>query len=447
MATNRTLSFLGSNRRLSGTEALPRSAADDPTFVKRLSYKTTSSPLDLQELSEGIAMIPPEVAIFLDNNIWDLSLGPHLWPVLLGRERGVHVVPGVRIELEPWRRRYPSFIGSIAVEERRAPLEFLDVPPEGAQRDALIYYTSLLLQRRHAFTYFAANFEQIEGRAPDAREIVEGVQRLYGERALLLAYKNGEVVVADRRATDEYLVCAAAAHGLATGQPTIVLTKDQDVLEQFYKLWWLLDTQYRAMLMADAYAADPLRYRHFPIPQTKVTSSQFHFDADAFLLDFGDRRMNKFLPSRHAFVSQECWLLQKNLTRIVFGAEREMHRLWETKGATGGLVSDRLGGRNLHAYLGGTMLERVNSRLVANCAAVVRDKTLAASESVSMSLLDITYALFSNEHFTRLTRSERENEPSRLWTPKVARRSGLLFSSGDGQSDARLQSFADREAS
>ena len=131
--------------------------------------------------------------------------------------------------------------------------------------------------------------------------------------------------------------------------------------------------------------------------------------------------MNGFLPKRHSFVSQECWLLESNsVTRLVFGAEREMERLWDIKGSTGGLVSNRLGGRNLHSYLGATMLERVNPHLVANCAAVVRDQTLDVGESVSIALLDVTYALFSNERFTRLTRDQRASTSPRLWTPKSA---------------------------
>lgn len=369
-------------------------------------------------IAKAIAMIPSDVAIFLDNNIWDLSLGSDLWPALLGRERGVYVVPGVRIELEPWRKRNPSFIGSKAAEEKRAPLELLDLPPEGPERNALIYYTSLLLQRRHAFRYYGANFERIEGRVPTPAEVVAGVQKLFGERALLLAHKNGARVVADPLGTDEYLVCAAAIHGLKTGESTVVLTKDQDVLEQFYKLWWFLDTHYRSMLMAEAYAADPLRYPHLPIPHTTWTSNQFYFDKNAFLLDFGSRRMNKFLPKHCDFVSQECWLLKSEPIRLVFGAELEMQRLWEMKGVTGGLVSNRLGGRNLHSYLGGTMLERVDPRLVANCAAVVRDKTFDVGESVSISVLDATYALFSNESFTRLTRDQRGEASRRLWRPR-----------------------------
>lgn len=416
MASNRTLNFLSSARRSDGTEPLPRSVADDPTFVKRLSFRSDSGG-NVRTLVEAIAAIPSNVAIFLDNNIWDLSLGSNLWPALLDRERGVYVVPGVRIELEPWRKRNPSFVGSTAVEENRPPLEFLDLPPEGSERKALVYYTSLLLQRRHAFRYYAANFERIERRVPDTAEVVAGVQKLYGPRALLMAYKNGTVVVPDRRATDEYLVCAAAIHGLKTGEPTIVLTRDKDVFEQFYKLWWVLDTQYRSMLMADAYASDPLRYPHLPIPQTMVTSNQFHFDEDAFLLEFGGMRMDEFLPKHHTFVSQECWLLTSSVTRLMFGAEREMQRLWEIKGETGGLVSDRLSGRNLHSYLGGTMLGRVNPYLVANCAAVVRDKTCDVGESVSISLLDVNYVLFSNERFTHLTRDQRAVTSSKLWTP------------------------------
>ncbi len=54
----------------------------------------------------------------------------------------------------------------------------------------------------------------------------------------------------DSRATDESLVFETVANGIRSGRPSLLLTRDRDLLEQFYKLCWLIDTHYRAMLIA-----------------------------------------------------------------------------------------------------------------------------------------------------------------------------------------------------
>lgn len=398
----RTTGYLRSNKPLDGTLRMPPKQASDATFVPRLGFKPSEGAIELSNIGRSLAEAPDEMAIFLDNNIWDHAMDPDLWPAILSRKRGVYVVPGVRLELEPWRLRYPEFIGCKAVSERQAPIELLEVPTDEVDRRALNHYVSLLLQRRRAFEYFAARYTELHGREPTRSERVEGVQKIFGERALLLAFKDGKEVTPDPRATDEYLVCAAAAHGLATGEPTVILTRDQDVLEQFYKLWWFLDTHYRAMLLADDYAADRMFYDHHPIPRTEFTQDQFELRDDEFLLDMGNDRMQRCLPQAFTFVSQECWLIQPDeLTKLTFGAETNMHRLLKTKGQTAGRVSNRIGTRNLHAYLGATLLERVNPHIVTNCVGVVHDRALTVQDAVTIPLIDILYALHSKERFTR----------------------------------------------
>lgn len=406
---------------MDGTEAIPARLSEDPTFVSRLSYKAREIPIGIEELSRGISAIPSEAALFLDSNIWDLSFGSTLWPALLSRDGPAYVIPSVRLELDSWIKRHPRFVGSIAVSERKDPIQLLDVPQDPNEAAAYVYYVSLLQQRRFAFALFAARFEEIEGRVPTDGEVVEGVQRIYGQRTLSLVRKHGGTRTVDKWATDESLVYLAALHGLTTGEPTIVLTQDQDVLEQFYKLWWFLDTHYRAMLLAQEYVRDPLKYRHYPIPNTAVVRDFFESD-ECFLLDRGSGRMREVLPPTFSFVSQECWLLGRKLTRMVFGAERGMRRLLDVKGRTGGLVSADLQGRNLHAYLGATMLERIDPKIVQNCVAVANDKSVEMGDGAArLAFLDITYALFSNERFTRLTPEEKaESNPLGFWLPKRA---------------------------
>jgi hypothetical protein len=249
---------------------------------------------------------------------------------------------------------------------------------------------------------------------------------LTSERGRALAHKDGHPVALDKWATDESLVYLAAAHALETGRPTVILTKDQDVLEQFYKLWWFLDTHYRAMLMAEHYAQNRFAFPIEPFPDVRHAQKLFDL-RNGLLVDMGPRRMNAVLPRRPTFVSVECWLVGKEMTRLVFGAETEMYRLLKIKGATGGLVSDQLEGRNLHPWLVPLPL----GDKIAECVGVVYDRTVeAAGSRARVGMFDITHAVNNHERFSSLRANPGLSE-TRLWTPEVSPTSsemGLLTS-------------------
>jgi hypothetical protein len=400
------INFFNSKSRLDGTEKVFR-PSQDPTLIHRLAFKHSEEPFDLKAFAGVVSSMPANVDVFVDTNIWDPKLDDQLWPALLNRERGVYVAALVRLELEEWRKRNTHLLSSIALTENRAPLVLLGLPEDEIDRTAYVYYTSLLYERRSALTRYTSRFEAIYGRSPTHAEALEGVQRLYGQRGLALVHKHGESANSDPWATDEGLVFSAAAHCLASGEPTIILTQDQDVFDQFYKLWWFLDTHYRAMLMANEYVQNPSAYERSPIPVTAITSNFFQIPS-GFLLDRGNVRMQEILPSARVPVTPECWLIGKSLTRMSFGAEKEMFQLLRIKGETGGLVSPDLQGRNLHAYLGGTLLDRVNPLIVQNCIAVVKDNTFDVWDGrARLAYLDVTYSEFNNERFTRLVDESR----------------------------------------
>jgi hypothetical protein len=401
MSKNRIINFFTTKSRLDGIERVPN-RSHDPTLIHRLSFKHYENSSDVEKFSRAISTVPTNVAFFLDTNMWDAKLDSQLWPVLLDRGGALYVAPSVTIELEEWAKRNRHLLCSVAYLERRNPLILLGLPTDEVDLSAYVYYTSLLHERRSAITHFTGRFSAIYGRTPTDDEVVEGVQRLYGQRGLALVHKHGRRVRTDPWATDESVVYSAAAHSLRTGEPTVILSQDQDVLEQFYKLWWFLDTHYRAKLMADEFVLNPSAYERSPMPDTAVTRNFFEAD-DGFLLNRGNRRMREVLPLNRIPVTPECWLIGKSLVRMSFGAEREMSRLLDVKGETGGLVSADLGGRNLHAYLGGALLDRVDPNIVQNCIAVVRDNAIDVWDGrARLAHLDITYSLFSNERFTRL---------------------------------------------
>ncbi len=222
-----------------GAEAIPRELAESPTFVRRLSFKLYGPDSTLRDsLAENIAGTPTEVSYFIDTNIWDRSLEDDIWRVLLDRPDGIHIVPSVRIEVEKWINRNPDYIGTRALRNHEAAL-VLRKPYERGSNDeaACAHYVYLLQTRRMMLSYTEDRFRERENRNPTVSELSNEVQRSFGERGLALVRKNRTNSPIDKYATDESLVYIAAKHALETGQPTIVLTKDNDVQEQFYKLW------------------------------------------------------------------------------------------------------------------------------------------------------------------------------------------------------------------
>jgi hypothetical protein len=419
MTGNRTWRYLSSRsekRGYNGEEFVPRSLLADPTFVKRLSYRMYASDAEGREhLADDIAEVAPEVSFFLDTNIWDRNLEDAVWFSLLGRRDSVYVIPSVRLELQEWISRNPEHIGSRAILEKNPNLIAQGLPPiESDEITAYAYYAYLLQSRRRVFHIYTMKFREEVGRDPGPEELMVGVQRTFSERGLALAYKHGRPVALDKWATDESLVYFAAAHALETGRPTVVLTKDQDVLEQFYKLWWFLDTHYRAMLMAEYYARNRFALRIESLPDVRHAQKLFDL-RNGLLVNMGPRRMNAVLPRRFTFVSVECWLIGKEMTRLVFGAETGMYRLLKIKGATGGLVSDQLEGRNLHPWLVPFPL----GDKITDCVGVVYDRTVeAAGSRARVGMFDITHAVDNHERFSSL-RADPGLSETGLWTPEV----------------------------
>src|SRR5579875_3189773 len=339
MADNRTRQYLSGRspkRGYDGKQVLPVGTFDDPTFVPRLSYKFTSPNSAWRaELSESIRGIDSEVSFFLDTNIWDKNLEGEVWVALLSRSNSVFVIPSVWLELQGWIGRNPDYIGSRAISDKHPNLIIQSLPSQDSDEiTAYAHYIYLLQSRRRIVDLYRLRFRERTGRDPGTDELMVGVQRTFGQRGLALVHKDGRSVPLDKWATDESLVYLASAHALKTGRPTVVLTKDQDVLDQFYKLWWFLDAHYRAMLIADHYARNRFKYPLRPLPDVDYINDIFD-PRNGVLVDFGPKRMNAYLPRKFSFVSVECWLVRKEMMRLTFGAETEMYRLLKIKGATG----------------------------------------------------------------------------------------------------------------
>jgi hypothetical protein len=194
--------------------------------------------------------------------------------------------------------------------------------------------------------------------------------------------------------TDEALVYLAAENAVTTGKQTIVLTRDADVEEQFLKLLWLIDTHYRGLLLADRYRETPDAFTSRPTPAKAQNEPGWPFE-EAHLIE-RSADMRDILPRRFHPVGIACIYADVYYSQLNFMAETEMGRLLRIKDETGGLSTDCLQGRNIHASL-----SPVPTGGTRDCAAVVRDQRLpVGKDGATVALLDIMQALSPVETFS-----------------------------------------------
>jgi hypothetical protein len=374
---------------------------------------TPKSPYDVGEFCEGVADTPENLVFFCDASLFDRKTDPRLWDALLNREGKAVLVPPVRRELEPWLASNRAHPAAKAILDGKPSVEVLGVDPEDRRgRAAAEYYVELLGFRKRPAILRLKEFEEEHGRSPDEEErrrLMAQLHEALGPRGYLLAKKGRDVKNPENLLTDETLAYLAMKTGIETGREVVILSKDEDVLEQFYKLQWLLDTHYRAMLLADAYAAEPSRFVTRPMPTTSDPRLKDAFIGDddvlverpQWLISGSDAQI---LPPYCRPVTVQCWIVGERVTTMTFCAEREMERLLHTKAATGGLNTYKLGEKNLHLWLAPLNIPMS----LRECAAVVRDrKVRSASGLTEIPLFDVNQSIYCGERFMHLTESNQ----------------------------------------
>ncbi len=202
--------------------------------------------------------------------------------------------------------------------------------------------------------------------------------------------------------TDEHLVYAAVEHAIRTGQPTLIVSGDYDVEEQFYKLVELLTRHYFSMCLANHYRRNPSAFRPRPIPPT-LTDPELMEPYGGAVLDLGDRGLHDFVPRSPHFVPVGCISMNPTYaSHIIYGAEREMSAVLGVKERTRGLATERLGGRNLHVWGTPPTLPPEFQGAVFIC----RDRRAPSPNGrMEISVLDHLYALWSKaNHSTVVSR-------------------------------------------
>jgi len=232
--------------------------------------------------------------------------------------------------------------------------------------------------------------------------IRSNIHKMVGPRGYLIASKGDRDASSRTYYTDEALVYLATMTAITTGSEVVILTKDEDIQEQFYKLLWLMDTHYRGMLLADRYASDPFGFIHRAPPVGNERFDEVFAADNLTLIERSESLLNDILPPTCTAVPIYCWVIGDKMTSMTFMAEKEMKRLLDVKGDTGGLNTDRLDGRNCHIWLAPHALPAS----LRGCAAIAYDRRAPLPPSkVAIPMHDFDQTLNNMERFTHTLES------------------------------------------
>src|ERR1039458_4553360 len=252
--------------------------------IGRLAFRGPSAKVDCstQDLVNAISASLPNAVLFLDTNIFTTHLDIRLWNAFC--TRNIFIISRVWNELKPWLKTpfcnqvvRDSLIKAVEDQIRLAGQAhgasnakslrvMLDSDCQDFADHAYGYYINLLALRKVMGPLATAVLTKKLGRNPTLDEFNAEVQSRFGERGALLARKGVAASNSPNKLTDEHLVLSAVMTAILRGTETIVVTRDPDLLEQYFKLLCLIKEHYRAMLVAERYASNPSAMNFSEVP-------------------------------------------------------------------------------------------------------------------------------------------------------------------------------------
>lgn len=314
----------------------------------RLSWAYTSKvPFEEAQLLERLAA-RPDWMIFPDTNMLNIGVDD-LWPALVGQPRRLAITTRVFAELDDvlWKRSDHPLHEAIT-KKNRAVLVRPDAPPGTTGRKAQICYLMLMDSRRRTLDTLKGGFILQHSRQPNDDEeaaILKMMQSGLSRERLTLVNKPASPYL-----TDEHLVYHAVTHALETGQSTIILSANFDVAAQFRHLVSLLGNHYRSMLLAERYEQDFVPFRPRSISSERLTG--IFLDRPAVEVDLlAHGRGHPQPPEQPSPVLISCMTVTaQHVSEMAFKAETQMFGVVRLKGEIDGLSTNRLAGRNFHAW-------------------------------------------------------------------------------------------------
>ena len=308
------------------------------------------------------------------------------------------VISSVFKESEEWAKNNKNPLIARSLIGRHRGIKLVHMPNQGESAlYSYAYFTRLLGARKLLFLLIRQDFERVHGRQPTDEEMRDLPRNAHdksiGPCGYMIGKKAANKPPGSTFYTDEEIVVTAFMLAVGLGIEIVILTKDEDTQEQFYKMQYLLDTQYRSMLFADSFADNPSSFTTNPLLKSSDRISDAFMGDDNILIQKPGDNLKSILPEQFRSVCVYCWVAGEKMSQMVFNAETGMKRLFDMKARTGGLNTDRLDGRNCHTCL--VPLPIMPSGL---WAAVARDVMVQQPEC-SIPLLEINQAMNANERF------------------------------------------------
>jgi hypothetical protein len=392
-------------------------APEGRRWVPRLTWRPTEEhDFDLDYFASMVDRpFNRDVVNFFDANMFLAPTDDRLWKAMLSRPGRLAIAEPILHELRFWLNDSPTFNSlaheAISDELRNHSSAVIcdDLPPKFTPaRTALDYYVQLLGIRKRGYEYTEELLKRNGFTDIDRQTASNACASILGTRTQRLARERREIDEA-LNLNDEQLVVRALQWSLLHGREVTIWTRDEGVLEQFYKAVWLLDTHYRSWLLGYRFNQNPTEFYTRDVSATDCSTEsgrrtflELFADVPMTLIKLDSATLKELLFDDYRMISWHCCFLRENrLTQLSFSADDTMQRVFEVKGCTGGLSSGLFDPRNIHIWLGPLVNE------FGRFGAIALDRGLPF-DSGHIAGLDIMLSLHSREGMSHTT-YEREN--------------------------------------
>ena len=301
----------------------------------------------------------PPIVFFPDTNIAFRSDTQEIWDALrliaLGSTKDTTIVSGtVEFEMQEWladpHSNHQRASDISAALKQKTWLRPFQIAPDDPIYPAIINYVQVLGVRRQLARRWSDGQTPVQTDPNEKCETMNAIRNQVGERAEALA-KKGRLDFEKRGfidLNDEFNCLSMVAYSLRTGNNSMLITADEDLVEIFWKVQWFLDTHYRAWL-----AAKLVKQGEYGKPVKEITDTDGYFEGGLLLYQRPTSHLCEVLPGQFTPVKSGVTYLapDNTIVSIAFNFEREMLGLLETRAATGGRCTDLFGDANLHVHL------------------------------------------------------------------------------------------------
>lgn len=380
-----------------------------PLFPHCWNHPGPSSECSYDDFAASFATMPTDHRLFLDTGfITSHELPKHLLDHIVTKH--IAITKGVWDELQPWvnnTRCNVAFRDYLvrAMEKEISGnghshvslVSWRELPPEFVP--AANYYIRLLGMRKYFGVHRFELFLSEHKREPTLAELQVICQQMSGARGWRIAKKAIENRHKPDGLVDESLVVNAVFHSILFGIPTVVLTRDTDVFEQFYKAIYLIGTHYTSMLMGARLHQRPEDFKTAELPKASgLYIGEGNLAVDMVAGKLGDLKDSTLRP-----IQCTCVLLSTSDKPLMFserthGLVEDMVRVLRIKSKTRGRNTDLFAEKNFHVSFDPRNVEGVNG------PALINDNLTISSDADEFPIArtDIELAIFTDEQFAKL---------------------------------------------